>query len=123
MGASEGLAHYVSGDTALGNRVLSYGGVYPPRLVTHGSGNAITRLSYSLDSDNTKPNKLNLDISTDDFVTDVQIRGTSVVNNNIANMDVVKNNNSIYAVQYVDSEQTYQSMTKDPNTLYFIPVK
>lgn len=56
-------------------------------------------------------------------VTDVQIRGTSVVSNNIANMDIVKNNNDIRAVQYVASEAAYESMTKDPNTLYFIPVK
>lgn len=56
-------------------------------------------------------------------VTDVQIRGTSVVSNNIANMDVVKNNNDIHAVQYVASEAAYESMTKDPNTLYFIPVE
>lgn len=123
INASEGMTYNISGTTARGNNAICGGSVFPPKLVTQGNGNAITRLSYSRDTDTTKPNRLNLNVYKDNFITDVQIRGTSVVNNNIANMDVVKNNNDIRAVQYVASEAAYESMTKDPNTLYFIPVE
>jgi len=122
-GESEGMTHRIKGTTALGNHVFYDGHVFPPRLVEQGNGNAITRIGYSRDEDTTKLNRLNLNISKGNFITDVQIRGTSVTNNNIANMDIVKNNNSIHAIQYVSSESAYESMTKDPNTLYFIPVE
>lgn len=121
---SDGMTYNMSGITARGNDAVCGGSVFPPRLVTQGNGNAITRLSYSRDVDTTKPNRLNLNVYKDNFITDVQIRGASAVNNNIANIDVVKNNNSIYAVQYVASEDAYNAIqTKDPNTLYFIPVE
>jgi hypothetical protein len=123
INAEEGMTHHITGTTARGNDAVCGGSVFPPRLVTQGNGNAITRLSYSIDTDTTKPNRLNLNVYKDNFITDVQIRGKSAVNNNIANMDIVKNNNSIHAIQYVSSEAAYQSMTKDPNTLYFIPVE
>lgn len=122
-GESEGMTHRVKGTTALGNHVFYDGHIFPPRLVEQGNGNAITRIGYSRDEDTTKLNRLNLNVYKGNFITDVQIRGASVINNNIANMDVVKNNNDIRAVQYVASETAYQSMTKDPNTLYFIPVE
>ena len=89
-------------------------------IVNNKVANIVTNSAYNASSN--KIATMN-DLPTVDYpITDVKIRNTSVVTNKIANMDVVKNNNTIHAVQYVDSEQTYQSMTKDPNTLYFIPV-
>lgn len=104
---------------------ITYDAYRDVRITDTTSGTTKTYTIYFKKPDNTEKSiSFTIEQPTIDYpVTDVKIRNTSVVTNKIADMDIVKNNNTIYAVQYIASEQAYQSMTKDPNTLYFIPVE
>ena len=77
---TEGITHSISGTTALGNSATTSGNVYPARLVTQGSGNAITSLAYSRDNDATKLNRLNLNVYKGNFLTDITCASGSDIN-------------------------------------------
>lgn len=69
-----------------------------------------------------------ININDPDYpITDVIVNGTSVVTNKVANITLpsnhVINSGGITHIQYVASESAYNNMTKDANTLYFIPVE